>query len=120
MQSSDRQNHACTQARTHPVMGWCAFIVNVQDLGRTQLCMASEQLEGAQLSPEEGEISEVKQLNKVPKTYDDQRKNIQLCSRLKEQLSGQASCVDPRKGSRSLVLFQAEEGTVKQINLSYS
>lgn len=120
VQSSDRQHRACTQSRTHPIISWSAFIVSMQDLGRTQLCMASEQLEGAQLSPEGGEISEVKQLNKVPKTYDDQRKNIKLCSLLKEQLSGQASCVDPQKGSRSLVLFQEEEGTVKQINPSYS
>lgn len=115
-----RLPQSCMWSSMHPVVGWCAFIVNVQDLGRTQLCMASEQLEGAQLSPEEGEISEVKQWNKVPKTYDDQRKNIQLCSCLKEQLSGQASWVDPRKGSRILVLFQAEEGTVRQINPSYS
>lgn len=54
-------------------------------LERTQLCVASEQLEGAQLSPEEEEISEVKQLKKIPEREDEQRKNIKICSLLKEQ-----------------------------------
>lgn len=74
---------------------------------------ASEQLEGDELSSEEEDISKVKGLNKISKRYDEQKKNIKICSHLKGQCQGQISCLNPLKGSGSLVLFQEEQGAVK-------
>lgn len=57
--------------------------------------MASEQQEGDWLSSEEEEISNVKELKRISKRYDEQKKNINICSLLKGQFQGKASCLEP-------------------------
>lgn len=68
------------------------------DLERTQLCVISGELEGDQLSSEKEEISKVKRIKKISKRYNEgKKKNIEICSLLKEQFQGQVSCLNPLK-----------------------
>lgn len=79
--------------------------------------MASEQLEGAQLSPEEEEISEAKQLKKIQKKYDEHRKNIKIYS-FQEQFPRASLLSGSIERVKEFSLLSGR--TVKQINPSHS
>lgn len=66
------------------------------------------------LSPEEDEISVVKQVKNIPRREDEQRKNRTIWGAVP------GTCLDPSKGPRSSVLFQEQPGNRKANSPSYS
>ena len=71
-------------------------------------------LEQALLSPEEEEASEVKQLKKIPKRREEQRKGV------RSEGAVPRTRLHPRKGSGRSVPPQEGPGSAKQTSLSSS
>lgn len=76
--------------------GVCSLTASMHGLGRTQLSMVSKQQGGALLSPEEDEVSEVQ---KIPRRYNEQRKNIKVWSSSSQDLFGFIERVKELTGS---------------------